>query len=146
MRISDWSSDVCSSDLLSRGWERRMAGRKLPPLTSLGLGNKCRDDSGVDCYSAAAVFPSSAARQVSTIRSTVCSGPRAAISRARAVAARCRRCFVNVMLGLAPYQPVVPALVAGTHRPARSIGLRERSEEHTSELQSLMRLSYAVSC
>src|SRR3546814_4540959 len=84
---------------LFRSLERRMAGRKLPPLTSLGLGNKCRDDSGVDCYGAAAVFPSSAARQVSTIRSTVCSGPRAA-----------------------------------------------RSEEHTSELQSLMRISYAVFC
>src|SRR3546814_8829297 len=33
--------------------------------------------------------------------------------------------------------------------PARLIGLgvrRERSEEHTSELQSLMRISYAVHC
>src|SRR3546814_2602312 len=30
------------------------------------------------------------------------------------------------------------------HRPARRPG--ERSEEHTSELQSLMRISYAVFC
>src|SRR3546814_2762958 len=31
-------------------------------------------------------------------------------------------------------------------RPARLSGLVERSEEHTSELQSLMRTSYAVFC
>src|SRR3546814_3164234 len=33
---------------------------------------------------------------------------------------------------------------AQLHRPAR--GGAERSEEHTSELQSLMRISYAVVC
>src|SRR3546814_2500662 len=33
------------------------------------------------------------------------------------------------------------------HRPASCIGsLEQRSEEHTSELQSLMRISYAVFC
>src|SRR3546814_2979399 len=31
-------------------------------------------------------------------------------------------------------------------RPQRKTGLRDRSEEHTSELQSLMRNSYAVFC
>src|SRR3546814_9824883 len=30
--------------------------------------------------------------------------------------------------------------------PVRDCGGRERSEEHTSELQSLMRISYAVFC
>src|SRR3546814_1379227 len=30
--------------------------------------------------------------------------------------------------------------------PVTSAGARERSEEHTSELQSLMRISYAVFC
>src|SRR3546814_4752328 len=34
---------------------------------------------------------------------------------------------------------------AATHRSQRSVGV-ERSEEHTSELQSLMRISYAVFC
>src|SRR3546814_7003039 len=37
----------------------------------------------------------------------------------------------------------------GDHRPARSaVGVADlpRSEEHTSELQSLMRISYAVFC
>src|SRR3546814_2928842 len=31
-------------------------------------------------------------------------------------------------------------------RPRGSMGILERSEEHTSELQSLMRISYAVFC
>src|SRR3546814_2533722 len=43
-------------------------------------------------------------------------------------------------------------VVAGTSGPCRQrpavvgAGLRTRSEEHTSELQSLMRISYAVFC
>src|SRR3546814_4995648 len=32
------------------------------------------------------------------------------------------------------------------HHQAGAIGLERRSEEHTSELQSLMRISYAVFC
>src|SRR3546814_1531104 len=35
---------------------------------------------------------------------------------------------------------------AGRCRPRRGDGRAERSEEHTSELQSLMRISYAVFC
>src|SRR3546814_3636785 len=31
-------------------------------------------------------------------------------------------------------------------KPRIDVGVRERSEEHTSELQSLMRISYAVFC
>src|SRR3546814_4924489 len=53
-----------------------------------------------------------------------------------------------LMLHLRPQQrrhtrdiPVSP----GTPRP-RKERLRQRSEEHTSELQSLMRISYAVFC
>src|SRR3546814_10416695 len=45
-----------------------------------------------------------------------------------------------------------PAIIPRTTGPARSrhsarsAGLEKRSEEHTSELQSLMRISYAVFC
>src|SRR3546814_6661029 len=34
----------------------------------------------------------------------------------------------------------------GAHRPVRQALFARRSEEHTSELQSLMRISYAVFC
>src|SRR3546814_1027820 len=41
---------------------------------------------------------------------------------------------------------VIYFLLCGTYRPYRAPGISTRSEEHTSELQSLMRLSYAVLC
>src|SRR3546814_9117645 len=42
---------------------------------------------------------------------------------------------------------VVAGNGAGAHIHARAdIGVADRSEEHTSELQSLMRISYAVFC
>src|SRR3546814_8641419 len=43
--------------------------------------------------------------------------------------------------------PRSPELVAGAGGASRDSGIaRSRSEEHTSELQSLMRISYAVFC
>src|SRR3546814_2785745 len=41
-----------------------------------------------------------------------------------------------------PWRPAT----AGPARAARESGRSRRSEEHTSELQSLMRISYAVFC
>src|SRR3546814_2589124 len=41
----------------------------------------------------------------------------------------------------------IGAVVPGVaRRPRRRLDPRDRSEEHTSELQSLMRISYAVFC
>src|SRR3546814_314876 len=53
MRISGWSSDVCSSDLLPRSHRLRRshsASRAAPrspyrTARAMGPGNKCRDDS-----------------------------------------------------------------------------------------------------
>src|SRR3546814_4347035 len=43
--------------------------------------------------------------------------------------------------------PAQPGTAIGRHDPVhRQIGEIGRSEEHTSELQSLMRISYAVFC
>src|SRR3546814_5300916 len=45
--------------------------------------------------------------------------------------------------------PVYNDILQGSNSflgPLRSAGCRRRSEEHTSELQSLMRISYAVFC
>src|SRR3546814_3504598 len=40
----------------------------------------------------------------------------------------------------------IPSVAIGGITPANARPLIERSEEHTSELQSLMRISYAVFC
>src|SRR3546814_10499734 len=49
---------------------------------------------------------------------------------------------------LSPHQPKIAKLIqsASIPRVVPSVGPDRRSEEHTSELQSLMRISYAVFC
>src|SRR3546814_2513042 len=103
MRISDWSSDVCSSDL----------GERL----ETGVGKQAKDR---DCEAYAQPFP----RIHGSLRKV-----------ASPAGLRCRRFGAR------------PATSAMTIRAriASTLGKR-RSEEHTSELQSLMRISYAVFC
>src|SRR3546814_8336577 len=97
MRISDWSSDVCSSDL----------GRLSALKFSFGSGKV----PACDGISAAANARS---------RSSISPGlPSTAMRRASGK--------VNADIGSA-------------------VSVGDRSEEHTSELQSLMRISYAVFC
>src|SRR3546814_8747961 len=108
MRISDWSSDVCSSDLLPAVLvavhDDAVAILGEPLLLRIARGRQCEppDDFG--------------------------------LSRLQVVERR--------HVGLRHEQHV--------HRRLRGdIAERDdvvRSEEHTSELQSLMRISYAVFC
>src|SRR3546814_6799112 len=102
MRISDWSSDVCSSDL--KGYRRpldvdhqRLPARRLPVLAAARQGH-----IGI-CPSCSRSNPH----------------PRTAAA------------------GAYPRRPEPPRHIRMVH---------DRSEEHTSELQSLMRISYAVFC
>src|SRR3546814_6764418 len=113
MRISDWSSDVCSSDLPAAWRAVIEQGMALDP---------------------GARFPT-----IESWRSAVhdvLSGEVAAtpIARHEDAAGNPARCPYK---GLASYQPED----AGSF-----FGREARSEEHTSELQSLMRSSYAVFC
>src|SRR3546814_5522342 len=95
MRISDWSSDVCSSDLPCRD--------PLQDARNLGSGR-----FGVGSrHSSTLVIPAKAG--------------------------------IQSMRRLTPRW--IPAFAGMT-----GLGDIRRSEEHTSELQSLMRISYAVFC
>src|SRR3546814_3038113 len=105
MRISDWSSDVCSSDLVGR--------------TGYGPDPRAHDDP--QCRLAA-------------VRK-----PRTAVDTIRAAATTQERVFRRRHACLAAGQD--------RHRVlAQRLQHLARSEEHTSELQSLMRISYAVFC
>src|SRR3546814_2780771 len=119
MRISDWSSDVCSSD--------------LPTLSAIrqgsvvGLANK---------------------------ETLVCAGS--------LMTAEVKRCGAQLLpvdsehnaifqvLDLDRPQSVDRLVLTASGGPFRALSRAEmaavRSEEHTSELQSLMRISYAVFC
>src|SRR3546814_2246309 len=106
MRISDWSSDVCSSDLsLATSGTRRRARHPGHPLPSA----QTRFRAG-SRKSSIAVSGHRANNQPATYRSSCWHGDSVAAIRA------------------APASRLL------------------RSEEHTSELQSLMRTSYAVFC
>src|SRR3546814_2375100 len=101
MRISDWSSDVCSSDLDAFARMKERGDGTIVNVIGMA-GRQPRWDY-------------------------VCGGAGNA-----ALAA-----FTNAVGGRSPEWGV---RVFGIHPSAT------RSEEHTSELQSLMRISYAVFC
>src|SRR3546814_1257378 len=114
MRVSDWSSDVCSSDLALA--TAAGAGQVVDRLVASVIGADAwiRDQlvvlgCGLDHR---------------------CHAQRAG-GQFEQVAAQDERCLRHLRLGFGPYGGVERA---------------ERSEEHTSELQSLMRISYAVFC
>src|SRR3546814_1744161 len=98
MRISDWSSDVCSSDLLA--WQRV---HDLPDFVY--FDHSIHINKGVGCSS--------------------CHG-------------RVDKMPLTWRTGSLKMQWCLAC-----HRAPEAV---LRSEEHTSELQSLMRISYAVFC
>src|SRR3546814_10263277 len=126
MRISDWSSDVCSSDL-----------HAAPP------------DGGEDEQARPArVRAGSAAAGKLRPRRSACGGEAGPASRCDRL--RCGQASGPVPGGApaAATGPVdLPIPAEGECRDDLGQGLHApRSEEHTSELQSLMRISYAVFC
>src|SRR3546814_2729990 len=122
MRISDWSSDVCSSDLLE-AIEQGNYGELPSPTYAIG-------------------FAKAYARAVDTDEVEIG-------GLVRTEAGVPRRPTAETL----PYEPADPA-----HLPPAGIAIvgvvlalvlvigAGRSEEHTSELQSLMRILYAVFC
>src|SRR3546814_9279140 len=104
MRISDWSSDVCSSDLQAAAED---------PVELADAGDPPRRVAGL-------------AVELDEAQASAAAGLQAL---------RCRRLDHLLDQG-----------VPGAAGLALAGPFRLRSEEHTSELQSLMRISYAVFC
>src|SRR3546814_7160157 len=129
-RMSDWSSDVCASELRgARKWlraDRRMA-RGAARLRSGGAGGQAR--AAVQRRARRCARPA-VGRQPDERQGPP--GGDALPARSRRVADR------------------NPAWVDDKQwrgvQPRRRPLLSRRSEEHTSELQSLMHISYAVFC
>src|SRR3546814_5407459 len=115
MRISDWSSDVCSSDLLDVVFRGETDGADQPTHIVGAFGRlHPAPREFADPHDVGAV----------RLHQPQVFGP----------------AFLGPLFGIpgrAQPQPVELLLAGRRHR---------RSEEHTSELQSLMRISYAVFC
>src|SRR3546814_10318108 len=111
MRISDWSSDVCSSDLTAD--VAAIVAAPVPahaPIAAGSTGNPAPDEAAK--VLAAPPLPETAILPI-------------------------------VDQGAKPKTSEDRAASGGTANPLPPVA---RSEEHTSELQSLMRISYAVFC
>src|SRR3546814_2965596 len=125
MRISDWSSDVCSSDLLED--VERSEG----------------EDIGLRVFSG---------RRSATVSSSDMSEEALAKLAERALA-MAREAPEDEYAGLAPEEMLLRKKPGGLEladrndpEPQELKDRALRSEEHTSELQSLMRISYSVFC
>src|SRR3546814_9123220 len=118
MRISDWSSDVCSSDLLSASFHSlsHVFTMLARPLIDIHLA--------ISSTSALGFSSKNSSRE----------GDNLPLSNGRG------KPFSVNSLGIHPSCWSLSTRCLGDPR------LNSRSEEHTSELQSLMRISYAVFC
>src|SRR3546814_8927916 len=116
MRISDWSSDVCSSDLLglpAEGWPKALQAKVLkgkPALTE----RPGKSLPPIDLEAARSAAEQALGEEL------------------------CDRNLASQLMYPKVYQDYVEHV--------KKYGDVSRSEEHTSELQSLMRISYAVFC
>src|SRR3546814_6512586 len=121
MRISDWSSDVCSSDL----------------LTMIGRGS---GSFAPRFFSAMAYLP----RMPSNTSAKAGWFAWVRLERAASITSGCGwPCREATMICLTTWYIDPSASITARQRLAKGL---TRSEEHTSELQSLMRISYAVFC
>src|SRR3546814_7919530 len=114
MRISDWSSDVCSSDLIDEDFAKTRARRGF----FAGWRQKARVLKGYQVFGGRIAAPSD-----DWFRNDP------------------ERLIEIFQLAEAEGLEIHPETM---RRASRDAGLIKRSEEHTSELQSLMRISYAV--
>src|SRR3546814_7410929 len=120
MRISDWSSDVCSSDLTSQS-----ASTGSPAAPGL-VQYPCQPDSGF------------------ILIASVTDSPGLGVRDSKASDASIWRSWADA--GARAMTPTPKASVTTSVSRRRKTIMDYRSEEHTSELQSLMRISYAVFC
>src|SRR3546814_6166807 len=139
MRISDWSSDVCSSDLdcaadpdAARDIDRAAEAADLEPRRILAGINAAADDGAVDYEAEIGAGSGDGADGDVAVGGADPHGGRFAER------ADHRRAFVGILDTVVVFVLVVLVIVLRRDRQD------DRSEEHTSELQALIRISYAV--
>src|SRR3546814_7294180 len=120
MRISDWSSDVCSSDLAARtkAFFGKRTGREHPPRPAASLPGGSLGGGACETRLAQEVTLG-------------------------AVDAELHHLDERILVFDLLHHHAQAALLQPVHQ---CLARPRRSEEHTSELQSLMRISYAVYC
>src|SRR3546814_7618468 len=143
MRISDWSSDVCSSDLLHNRWKTLLLGGggafAATIMAFMTLPFQFQPTIDTD-YSQVNVemVPGSTLEQTGAVTQHVAD----VLSQSSIVD--------SAFSDIEPTKATIYLTLKKGHEQSSVDWEREmapkRSEEHTSELQSLMRTSYAVFC
>src|SRR3546814_4433461 len=135
MRISDWSSDVCPSDLdnainVSGAFNRVVAGKniaeglKLLDFFSIPRLRRVEKDEGTSVL----IAGRKCIQNIHEVRTH-------------------EDAFFTHLSGFGDLTAISPKEAKCTLKFRNAFAhLASRSEEHTSELQSLMRISYAVIC
>src|SRR3546814_7541908 len=128
MRISDWSSDVCSSDLPVTSLIVRIVALAAALPVAIFSSSLLAQENGSAVSPVLQVQRPKGADQLGNYLTRLAANPR----------------DVDALIGAgeSALQLEDPRSAAGFFARADAI----RSEEHTSELQSLMRISYAVFC
>src|SRR3546814_557029 len=142
MRISDWSSDVCSSDLNARNADVEPKSQNF--IGEIPAGCEAMDDAFIRSLPH---FLRQYLRRISLGVARMHNDRQPAFSRGSYVGAEAAFLLLAITVVIIIIKAGFPD--ADDLRMA-SAGLQlggiHRSEEHTSELQSLMRISYDVFC
>src|SRR3546814_3037692 len=132
MRISDWSSDVCSSDLLRCDGANVLVSNAAVPTDDEGLRHTVdtpvNRDPAIQIGAGACVRISQVIQPLGGVRGPV-----------PVVETMDRDDVIRLELH-------EKRMLLSTGRAPGGENIDQRSEEQTSELQSLMRISYAVFC
>src|SRR3546814_4826059 len=149
MRISDWSSDVCSSDLLGAAGAARQFARAQRP----GAGHRLVEAEPVaEAHHHAAVagreILDGALQQGVELGGIDAAGLEAVHVRVSLMRNRgiCEARTMAATAGRRQSRTVHKRAVRAIAPWRRLVSGASRSEEHKSELQSLMRISYAGFC
>src|SRR3546814_2801891 len=137
MRISDWSSDVCSSDLLLA--LTLVIGILVDDAIVEVENIEKRIEAGQTPYRAALIGADSIGLAVLATTATII----AVFAPVSVMPGQAGQFFREFGLTVA-VAVLFSLVVARLLTPLLAAYLLKRSEEHTSELQSLMRISYAV--
>src|SRR3546814_9543155 len=137
MRSSDWSSDVCSSDLLHLEPDRRAPAHRSVLPAQAGHGDPARRRYLLPAPAAAG----HAVRGARIGAGRVCGGRQPLTGKSAFARKPPRHPPAVGIIALVSIQQLPDTLINQI-----AAGEVVRSEEHTSELQSLMRISYAVFC
>src|SRR3546814_2535623 len=151
MRISDWSSDVCSSDLVADAsrkakelvqWATELQ-REPCAINELWVSTKCGES---DTTSGLASNPTvgNFIDKFDDLGATTCFGETSELTGAEQVCATRAATPEVAKKFLDTWQAYMDEVIE-PHKTS-DLSDSQRSEEHTSELQSLMRIPYAVFC